>query len=189
MPMVLSSAFPIVVARVSCALNRTCHSLFADEWPRSSFAIWRKGKPASFRLFSVGSYTVVGAGSDTFWLVESNTLVAAIMRPAQSRHLPRILWLRICSVQEAHLVDRRVRLAEFWLRPRPTLLDELAKIMAHRLSQLLGEPEDLVEFFCQRLSSLSLAPCHRFNPRMRLSVPGTRVLQSAGSRTRTSKSG
>ena len=26
-----------------------------------------------------------------------------------------------------------------------------------KLSQLLGEPEDLVEFFCQRLSSLSLA--------------------------------
>ena len=39
-------------------------NLFADEWPRPSFAILRKGKPASFRLFPVGSYVVVcGAGS------------------------------------------------------------------------------------------------------------------------------
>jgi hypothetical protein len=41
---------------------------------------------------------------DTFRLVESNTLVRLpIMRPAQSRHLPRMLWLRIHSVQEGHL--------------------------------------------------------------------------------------
>ena len=39
-------------------------SLFADEWPRLSFAILHKGKPASFRLFPVSSYVVVpGAGS------------------------------------------------------------------------------------------------------------------------------
>jgi hypothetical protein len=39
-------------------------SLFTNEWPRPSFATLRKGKPASFRLFPVGSYVVVcGAGS------------------------------------------------------------------------------------------------------------------------------
>ena len=39
-------------------------NLFADEWPRSSFARLRKGKPASCRLFPVGPYVVVcGAGS------------------------------------------------------------------------------------------------------------------------------
>ena len=39
-------------------------SLFADEWPRLSFAILHKGKPASFRLFPVSSNVVVpGAGS------------------------------------------------------------------------------------------------------------------------------
>ena len=38
--------------------------LFADEWPRSSPAMLRKGEPASFRLFPVGSYVVVySAGS------------------------------------------------------------------------------------------------------------------------------
>jgi hypothetical protein len=36
----------------------------ADEWPRPSFAMLRKGKPASFRLFPVSSNVVVrGAGS------------------------------------------------------------------------------------------------------------------------------
>src|SRR6476660_6443327 len=40
-------------------------SLFADEWPRPSFAMLRKAKPASFRLFPVGSYVVV-CGADSF---------------------------------------------------------------------------------------------------------------------------
>ena len=39
-------------------------SLFADEWPSSCFDVLRKGTPASFHLFPVGSYVVVhGAGS------------------------------------------------------------------------------------------------------------------------------
>src|SRR6476659_3330506 len=38
-------------------------SLFSDEWPRLSFAILHKGKPASLRLFPVSSNVVVpGAG-------------------------------------------------------------------------------------------------------------------------------
>jgi hypothetical protein len=40
-------------------------SLFADEWPRPSFVMLRKGKPASFRFFPVGSYVVV-YGADSF---------------------------------------------------------------------------------------------------------------------------
>jgi hypothetical protein len=55
-------------------------SLFADEWPRLSFAMLHKGKPAAFRLFPVSSYVVVrGAGSflppDTFRLAEDNMLM------------------------------------------------------------------------------------------------------------------
>ena len=39
-------------------------SLFADEWPRPSVTTLREGKPASFRLFPVGSDVVVySAGS------------------------------------------------------------------------------------------------------------------------------
>ena len=53
--------------------------LFADEWPRSSPAMLRKGKPASFRLFPVGSYVVVcSAGSflpTLVGLLKGNTLV------------------------------------------------------------------------------------------------------------------
>jgi len=56
--------FPIVAPMCASLVSSIgLLSLFADEWPRPSFAMLRKGKPASFRLFPVASYVVVcGAG-------------------------------------------------------------------------------------------------------------------------------
>jgi hypothetical protein len=59
MPMVLSSAFRLSRPHASLLSSIGLVGLFADEWPRPSFAALRKGKPASFGLFPVGSYAVV----------------------------------------------------------------------------------------------------------------------------------
>src|SRR6478609_11054823 len=70
---------------------------------------------------------------DTFRLVESNTLVrlpSCVLRSLDALH--ECFGFGFTQCKRPTWADWRVRLAEFWLRLRPALLDELAKVIGHQ---------------------------------------------------------
>ena len=119
----------------------------------------RKGKPASCRLFPVGPYVVVcGAGSflpTLFGLLKAirwcgchhascavstpstNALASDSLRAGGPLELIGVFGLPSFGRSHGQRLSRS--------RRRSSLT---------QLGHLLGEPEVLVEFFCQRLSSL-----------------------------------
>ena len=120
----------------------------------------RKGKPASFRLFPVGSYVVVyRAGS---------------FLPTLFGLLKAICWCGCHHASCAVSTPSANALASDSLSAGGTLgliggfglpsfgcshsqRFSTSRRRVTKLGHLLGELEDLVEFLCQRLSSLSLA--------------------------------
>jgi hypothetical protein len=135
-------------------------SLYADEWPRPSFAMLRKGKPASFRLFPVGSYVVVcGAGSflpTLFGLLKAirwrggHHASCAVSTPSANALASDSL-----SAGGPPGLIGGFGLPSFGCGHRQRFSTSRRRSSVTKLDQL--EPEDLVEFFCQRLSSRSLA--------------------------------
>ena len=160
-------------------------NLFADEWPRLSFAMLRKGKPASFRLFPVGSYVVVcGPGS---------------FLPTLFGLLKAIRWCCCHHASCAGSTPSTNALASDSLSaggPLGLIGGPACRVLAAATasaSRQSGEdnrsPSWAISSANRRLLSSSSArdcrhcrwPCRRFNPRIRLSVPGKQILQSTAS--------
>ena len=128
-------------------------SLFADEWPRSSFTTLRKGKPASFRLFPVGSYVVIyRAGSFLPTLVG---LLKAI-RWCGCHHASCAVSTPSTNALASDSLSAGGPLG-FGLPSFGCGQGQRFSTSRRRSSVTKDEPEDLAEFFCQRLSSLLLA--------------------------------
>ena len=145
--------------------------LFADEWPRSSPAMLRKGKPASFRLFPVGSDVVVySVGS---------------FLPTLVGLLKAICWCgchhAFCAVStpstnalasDSLSAGGPLRLlGGFGVPIFACSDDQRFSTNSRRSSVAKGEPGILSSSYARNCRHCHW-PCRRFNSRIRLSVPG-----------------
>jgi len=116
----------------------------------------RKGEPASFRLFPVGSYVVVySAGGFLPTLVG---LLKAI-RWCDCHHAPRAVSTPSTKALASDSLSAAAPLGLLGGFGVPIFAcsDDQLSTNSRRSSVAKGEPEDLVEVLCQKLSSLPLA--------------------------------
>src|SRR6476661_8560170 len=117
----------------------------------------RKGKPASFRLFPVGSY-VVFCGAASFLPTLFGLLKA--IRWCGCHHASCAVSTPSTNALASDSLSASGPLGPIGGFALPSFgcgCGQRFSTNSRRSSVTKGEPEDLVEFFCQRSSSLSLA--------------------------------